>query len=496
MTKEDRANQARINGAKSKGAKTAEGKAKCQEAASKPRKRFLHATALPGEDLQTCEAARLALHAEFQPATFQQAQMVDELASINWYIRREMYGRNMDVVRAYDHAAQSAVQGSTKAELVADAERTAHSDGTNQPYFDRSLQGHILMRNRIMTGLLRLQKHEKNAPKLPPPVETQDLAPEPSEPTSAQAASTRSSDEPGEGASVVRKRRSILDSGLSHEQADPEEPQALAAPVITCPPEDQADLSPAANAQEPGDILAWAKHNFAFSPDIRQTEILTAQPGRTLILGARQAGKSTATALKVLWEAIQNPGRQILLAAPSARQSGQIGQKAHAAAHKLYGKKVKSIPEGFVLPNGAQILSLPDSEETVRGFSNPLLIVVDEAAFVTDDIYRALLPTQATGIANVILLSTANGQSGFFYEQWVEEPANWTRIQINIEDCPRFNDKFLAQARLLLGEDDFNQEFHNRFLHAPGAIFTREMISKAFKDHIKPLFDWDDQVMQ
>jgi hypothetical protein len=471
MTKEDRANQARINGAKSKGAKTAEGKAKCQEAASKPRKRFLHATALPGEDLQTCEAARLALHAEFQPATFQQAQMVDELASINWYIRREMYGRNMDVVRAYDHAAQSAVQGSTKAELVADAERTAHSEGTNQPYFDRSLQGHILMRNRIMTGLLRLQKHEKNTPKLPPPVETQDLAPEPSEPTS------------------------LMDSGFSHEPADQTAPKAAAAPVITCPPEGQADLSPAANAQKPGDILAWAKHNFAFSPDIRQTEILTAQPGRTLILGARQAGKSTATALKVLWEAIQNPGRQILLAAPSARQSGQIGQKARAAAHKLYGKKVKSIPEGFVLPNGAQILSLPDSEETVRGFSNPLLIVVDEAAFVTDDIYRALLPTQATGIANVILLSTANGQSGFFYEQWVEEPANWTRIQINIEDCPRFNEKFLAQARLLLGEDDFNQEFHNRFLHAPGAIFTREMISKAFKEHIKPLFDWDDQVL-
>ncbi len=77
MTKEERANQARINGAKSKGAKTEEGKARCQEAASKPRKRFAHATALPGEDLAACEAARLALHAEFQPTTFQQVQMVD-----------------------------------------------------------------------------------------------------------------------------------------------------------------------------------------------------------------------------------------------------------------------------------------------------------------------------------------------------------------------------------------------------------------------------------
>ncbi len=77
MTKEGRANQARINGAKSKGAKSEEGKARCQEAASKPRRRFAHATALPGEDLAVCEAARLALHAEFQPTTFQQVQMVD-----------------------------------------------------------------------------------------------------------------------------------------------------------------------------------------------------------------------------------------------------------------------------------------------------------------------------------------------------------------------------------------------------------------------------------
>jgi len=436
---------------------------------------LLHTTVLPGENLADYEASRLALHAEFQPATFQQAHMVDELASINWYIRREMFGRNMDVVRAYTDASQTAVSGVTKAELVAMAESAAHSDGSSQPYFDRSLQSHVMMRNRIINSLIRLQKHEKNAPKLPPTVETNDLAPEPSEP---------------------KDPVSLLDAGFSADPAEPPPAQAVAEPLITCPPEEPADLSPAAQAEAKGDILTWAKQNFAFSPDKAQKQILTGKPGRTLVLGARQTGKSTATALKVLWEAIQNPGRQILLGAPSSRQSGQIGQKARAAAHKLYGKKAKSVPEGFELPNGAQILSLPDSEETIRGFSNPHLIVVDEAAFVTDDIYKALLPTQATGTANVILLSTANGQSGFFFEQWVEQSHPWTRVQIDVKDCPRMNDKFLAEMRILLGEDDFTQEFQNQFLHAPGAIFTRDMIANAFKDYVKPLLPWDKQVME
>jgi len=96
----------------------------------------------------------------------------------------------------------------------------------------------------------------------------------------------------------------------------------------------------------------------------------------------------------------------------------------------------------------------------------------------------------------VILLSTANGQSGFFFEQWVEQSRPWTRVQIDVKDCPRMNDKFLAEMRILLGEEDFTQEFQNKFLHAPGAIFTRDMIANAFKDYVKPLLPWDKQVME
>ena len=457
MSNEKRAEQARINGAKSNGPKSAAGKAKCAEVARK--RHQAAAFTLPGEDPEAFEAARRALHLYIRPVGPIEGQLVDELANINHKISRKLVSQNTDLCHAYDDAVKRAIHGTTKAEAVANAEIDRAIPGGAQTVLDRGLQALTAMRSRLLRDLARLKKDQKNTSWVQPPLETKDLTPDPG-------------------------------------WIGPIDPGPIPPSTVTCPSEGQADLSPAAAQTEPADILTWAKRNFGFSPDNAQIQILTAQPGRTLILGARQSGKSTATALKVLWQAMQNPGRQILLAAPSSRQSGQIGEKTRSAARKLFGKRLKPVPDGFQLPNGAEILALPDSEATVRGFSNPYLIVVDEAAFVTDELYRALLPTQATGTANVILLSTANGQKGFFFEQWTDQSKPWTRIHIGAQDCPRFSDKFLAEARLLLGEEDFTQEFHNKFLSAPGAIFTRDMIANAFKDYIEPLLPWDEQVME
>ncbi|MFN0106214.1 MAG: terminase large subunit domain-containing protein, partial [Bryobacteraceae bacterium] len=238
------------------------------------------------------------------------------------------------------------------------------------------------------------------------------------------------------------------------------------------------------------------KQNFGFTADPLQAQIMTDDSGQTLVLGARQTGKSTAAALKVLHTAIQNPGQIILLAAPSNRQSGYILDTARAAAMQIYGQKAKPIAEGFELPNQTQVIGLPDSEPTIRGYSNPFLIVVDEAAFVDDNIYKALLPAQASGRTNLLVMSTPNGQQGFFYEQWENQSADWTRIKIDVSDCPRITPEFLSRARLTLGHESFSQEFQCKFLLAPGAIFTREMVLQCIKPNVESLFPWDEQVMQ
>src|SRR5215831_9017902 len=47
------------------------------------------------------------------------------------------------------------------------------------------------------------------------------------------------------------------------------------------------------------------------------------------------------------------------------------------------------------LANGSRIISLPGKEETIRGFSKVALLILDEAAWVADDLYIAARPMLA-----------------------------------------------------------------------------------------------------
>ena len=107
------------------------------------------------------------------------------------------------------------------------------------------------------------------------------------------------------------------------------------------------------------------------TPDEYQAEILTEMSNRILILAPRQTGKSTAVAVRVLFEAMCHDHSVILLASASSRQSGQIMEKVRKMAKSLNLEILPPPPkcDGFSLANGAEIVALPDNEETIRGFS-------------------------------------------------------------------------------------------------------------------------------
>ena len=122
---------------------------------------------------------------------------------------------------------------------------------------------------------------------------------------------------------------------------------------------------------------------------------------------------------------------------------------------------------------------LPSSEVTIRGYSRPSLIIIDEASRVLDEVYWATRPMRAVFPGDLLLLSTPNGQRGFFYEAWVGE-RQWKRVQIKAENCPRISEEFLAQERLELRGDIYRQEYECEFLAMAGGLFTVEQIASMF----------------
>ena len=168
--------------------------------------------------------------------------------------------------------------------------------------------------------------------------------------------------------------------------------------------------------QDPARLMTAA----GMEPDGWQQRLLASNAARMLLLCCRQAGKSTAAAALALRVALLQPRSPVLLLSPSLRQSGELFRKVLDLFGAL-GRPMQVTAESALrleLANGSRIVSLPADEATIRGFSGVALLIIDEAARVPDELYRAVRPMLAVSNGQLVCLSTPYGQRGFFYAEW------------------------------------------------------------------------------
>ena len=225
-------------------------------------------------------------------------------------------------------------------------------------------------------------------------------------------------------------------------------------------------------------------------PDGWQTNLLRTSWTRALLLCSRQAGKSQVAGALALSEALTRPGSLILLLAQNQRASGELFRDKLLPLWRALGRPVQDRPPTQLtleLSNGSRIVSLPTSEGGIRSYSGVRLLVVDEAARVPDDLYRAVRPMLAVSQGRMICMSTPFGKRGFFFEEWTSK-RSWKRVKIKATSCPRITAEFLAEERAALGERWFRQEYLCSFEDVIGAVFSYEDIQAAITDDVKPLF--------
>jgi Terminase large subunit, T4likevirus-type, N-terminal len=241
--------------------------------------------------------------------------------------------------------------------------------------------------------------------------------------------------------------------------------------------------------EEGVDPALFARSQLGLEPDVKQTELLCMESRRVLVNCTRQWGKSTVTAVKAVHEAISTEGSLTIVASPSARQSGEFLRKASEFARRLgikaHGDGDNEISLAF--PNGSRIVGLPGNEATVRGFSAVSLLVIDEAARVGEDLYKAVRPMLAVGRGSLWLLSTPHGKRGFFYEAWEHGGRQWLRIRVPATECRRISREFLEEERVALGDMWFRQEYLCEFLENEENLFRRDVIEAAITWEVEPL---------
>jgi hypothetical protein len=211
---------------------------------------------------------------------------------------------------------------------------------------------------------------------------------------------------------------------------------------------------------------------LGLEPDPWQVEVLEAGHRRLLLNCCRQAGKSTVVAMLGLAEALWVPCTKVLLLSRSLRQAAELFR----IVTDFYGRlnapfRDRQTAEELCLVNHSRIVCLPCKQETIRGYSNVSLLIIDEAARVPDDLYRAVRPMLAVSNGRLVCLSTPDGKRGFFYDAWAHGGADWARIEVPAEKVPRISAEFLAAERRALGESWYRQEYGCSFEAVQGLVY-------------------------
>lgn len=203
----------------------------------------------------------------------------------------------------------------------------------------------------------------------------------------------------------------------------------------------------------------------------------------TIVLSARQTGKSVTSSAFLLWYAIFNFDKTILIASNKNSNAMEMVDRIKYAYENLPDWLRPGIQEdkwnkhelGF--DNNSRIVSTATSEDSGRGLAVSLLYA-DELAFVPDSVaeefWTSMTPTLSTG-GRSIITSTPNGDSNLFARLWRGAEAGlngYHPIFVSWDRPPGRDEQFKKEFIAKIGEIKWAQEFECQFLSSEALLIS------------------------
>lgn len=228
----------------------------------------------------------------------------------------------------------------------------------------------------------------------------------------------------------------------------------------------------------------FVEHYIGVEPFDYQEEFMNDPSNRKAFVSGRRVGKSRTAAWLALHAATTNYNYQVLITAPSQRQSTELfNQVKSEIRHSDIPEEGWGIERStrteinFSSGSRIKVVPLGTDGSNVRGFGADMLIV-DEAAFVEGDIFREVLaPMLAHGDGDLILLSTPLGKKGYLWQQWEKiigrkkNPEGWIGKQVPTSANPEVSEQFIEKQKRDLSNSQFKREYLGEFDEASDAFF-------------------------
>lgn len=213
------------------------------------------------------------------------------------------------------------------------------------------------------------------------------------------------------------------------------------------------------------------------------------------IVSSRQCGKSILLAETVIHFAGNNPNTTSIITEPTFGQNKQIfGTIKQMLSQTTITESINNSDFTIVLVNGSKIICKSIAQrDGLRGFTCDFLLV-DEAAFVSEDAFPLILPWTNAKNAPILLVSTPLFPEGTFYNFW-SKPDN---IKYFSYDWSKYDkSKYLSKDRLeyfrkQMPKAQFEAEFLGKWI-LDGAYTFHNILNCVKKSNKKPIYggiDW------
>lgn len=229
----------------------------------------------------------------------------------------------------------------------------------------------------------------------------------------------------------------------------------------------------------------WHVMDMGIIPDPWQAKLLRSQSRNIAVNCSRQSGKSTTCGWRAHHSLKFKPNAFVLIVSASIRQASELFDKiveTNAKAREPLVPTTNNTRE-VRYTNGARLVVVPSSADTVRGFSGVTDLIEDEAAFVGDDVYAACAPMVAASGGTHIMLSSPQGQLGHFYIACTS--GNWEVHKVTARDIPRISQEWLDQQKKEMPAFQFAREYMGEFTADDDVVFDPDLIYAAIRDNIK-----------
>jgi hypothetical protein len=208
----------------------------------------------------------------------------------------------------------------------------------------------------------------------------------------------------------------------------------------------------------------------------------------TIVLAARQSGKTVAAAIFLLWWGLFHADQTIALVAHKAAQAREILSRISLYLENLpffVQQGVRELNKGSItFENNTKIFAEASESASLRGRSVSLLYI-DEMAFIGNDVefMAATYPVISSGKNSRVIITSSAGSLGAlftaYWEQAIKGKNEFVPIEVHWSDVPGRDDEWERVTRANSTSDrEFEREFCNKFTGDTGMLIDAAIVLK------------------